>query len=120
MKLFLCGPIGDVNGVLENSKNQEHVIRFRKAKQRLESVGYKVFCPPIHVKNPKSRKDALTRDLQGLLRCDNIAVMEGWEDSSGCGTETMVGRALSMTVATVDEWVEQKLRDAFSWMAIKN
>lgn len=105
MKLFLCGPIGDVDQVKNNTPDAEYVLRFQKEKERLEAAGYQVFSPPHDVPDPTTRRDAITRDLLGLFFCDGIALMPGWESSSGCNTEIAVGRELSLKVMTVDEWL---------------
>jgi hypothetical protein len=106
MKLFLCGPIGDTDSnMFNNTPNAEYVIRFQKEKERLEAAGYQVFSPPHDVPNPVSRRDAVTRDILGLFFCDGIALMEGWEKSSGCNTEITVGRELGLKVMTVDAWL---------------
>ena len=49
-------------------------------------------------------KDALTWDLAQVANVDGVAVLPGWENSSGARAEVALAHALGTPVASVEEW----------------
>jgi hypothetical protein len=47
-------------------------------------------------------------DLKGLLECDGLAILPGWEFSTGARNEVTVAGVLRMPVKSVAEWLEYK------------
>lgn len=80
---------------------------FRVAKQ-LRSRGFKVFCPPEEEAKEGSSLDHkpewddstfkyIRRDLKGLLQCQKITLLQGWEKSRGASLEVMIAKELGLS-----------------------
>lgn len=73
---------------------------FRAAAERLRALGHDVVCPP-ELNQPGESLDLpashfLRRDLRGLLDCEGIALLAGWQRSVGASCEVAVALALGM------------------------
>lgn len=94
---------------------------FDSAAAWLREDGYKVISPAELDRDlgfdPATDKatdefvwSALRRDLTAILRVDMVAVLPGWEASSGCGLEMAVARGVGLPIyellvdATDDDW----------------
>lgn len=79
---------------------------FNAAAERLRDLGYDVRNPAangdINAADPnkatKPREWYLKRDLEWLLECDMVLVLEGWEMSRGARMEVQVARNLGLRI----------------------
>ena len=69
---------------------------FDIAKKRLKALGFKVISPAdIGRRIGDSLYEVYLReDLKGLLKCDTIYFLKGWEKSFGANIERLVAKAL--------------------------
>ena len=83
---------------------------FMTASWKLRGAGFRVWNPAERVDSKTARHyvDLLRDDLKGLLECDGLAVLPGWEFSIGARNEVMVAGVLRMPVKTVAEWLDYK------------
>lgn len=102
MKLYLAGPMRGYPDC--------NFPAFHKAAAELRAAGYEVWSPAendvvigltsVTAQNVKL-KDAMRLDLPALLDQDAIAVLEGWERSTGATLEAYVANAVGMSRYTV-------------------
>lgn len=79
---------------------------FRAAAEQLQSVGYET-------ENPADNDDGaehsyewyLRAGFAQVLRCDGVALLDGWEHSKGAWHEVTLAKALNMPYRTVAGWV---------------
>lgn len=91
MKVYISGPM---TGIPEFN-----YPAFEDAAQRLRALGYDVVSP--HEINPPDGIDHtwewyLRRDIAGLVECDGIVVLPGWENSRGARVETDLASVLGI------------------------
>tara|TARA_R110002051_G_scaffold294526_1_gene359820 strand:- start:67 stop:390 length:324 start_codon:yes stop_codon:yes gene_type:complete len=95
MKIYISGPI---------SHDPHYEDSFSKAEEYLSFLGYKVTNP---VDIPDRDFDGPDRDVQKwnyfmrasiklLMDCDQIYMLEGWEDSRGARLEQKIALQLAM------------------------
>jgi len=95
MKIYISGPI---------SHDPYHEEAFTKAGQYLMHLGYEVINP---IDIPDMDFDGPDRDVQRwnyfmreaikmLMDCDQIYMLEGWEDSRGAKLEQKIALDLAM------------------------
>ena len=97
MKVYLSGKkTGLDKGVYE--------FNFMKAEQFYKSCGYLVVNPCVLArevlkKNPKAEyEDFMKADLKALKDCTHIAMLEGWETSTGAKREKAEAERLGLEV----------------------
>jgi len=79
---------------------------FRSAAAKLRAVGYKVEDPSANENpTPGDYHGWLRAGLAQLIRCDAVALLDGWEASGGARLEVNVGATLGMRVAPLHEWL---------------
>jgi Domain of unknown function (DUF4406) len=97
---------------------------FDAAAAELRAAGHEVFSPAEHDRNtgldttgmqgtdqemalvPGGLRALLAADLAWICaNADAIVLLPGWQASSGATAEAAVGRALSLTVAELDEFL---------------
>lgn len=93
MRLYLAGPM---SGLPENNHPE-----FRAQTEYLRSHGFEVV-------NPAELDEAvgshlpwewyMRRDIELLVGCEGMAVLQGWSKSRGATLEVTIGRALSMPI----------------------
>lgn len=83
---------------------------FMDASWKLRDAGFRVWNPADRVDGHIARHyvDLLRDDLKGLLECDGLAVLPGWEFSTGASNEVRVAGVLRMPVKPVAEWLDYK------------
>lgn len=87
---------------------------FHRAARWLRDRGHGVVSPaeddhdrPL---TPPSPQDAaphghyLRAGLRKLLHADGLALLPGWESSTGVGVELTVARAIGMDIRPIEEW----------------
>ena len=95
MKIYISGPI---------SHDPNHEVAFTNAEEYLKYLGYEVVNP---VDIPDSEFNGPDRDVQRwhyfmkesiklLMCCDQIYMLEGWEESRGARLEQKIAMELAM------------------------
>ncbi|MFZ4431646.1 MAG: DUF4406 domain-containing protein [Microthrixaceae bacterium] len=116
-KLYLAGPM--------RGCKEFNFPTFRRGRQRLRAAGYDVFCPaerdeesgfdPTGMEGTTEELERTGFDLRQALslgteficeKADGIAVLDGWERSSGARAEVALAEALGLPVQTVSDWVD--------------
>lgn len=80
---------------------------FRAAASELRHLGYEVEDPSANTNpTPDDYHGWLRAGLAQLIRCDGVALLDGWEASGGARLEVNVGATLGLRVAPLAEWLE--------------
>ena len=106
MKIYISGPI---------SHDPFHEDAFTKAEEYLRHLGYEVINP---IDIPDKEFDGPDRDVQKwnyfmrasiklLMDCDQIYMLEGWEDSRGARLEQKIALQLAMAAMYETEDIER-------------
>lgn len=102
MKLYIAGP-------MRGYENWNYAA-FDDAARRLRAGGFDVVSPAEHDREiglvlapdetlaPKTMHDLLMWDLNAISDCDGIALLPGWEESSGVKVELAMAEFLSKKV----------------------
>lgn len=73
--------------------------------ERFRRVGYEAITPfdiiPIGDPAAKDYATCMGRDIDALLRCDIIAMVDDWENSKGCRAEKAVAEVYGIDVRFV-------------------
>jgi hypothetical protein len=97
-RLYIAGPM---TGLPE-----QNFPAFRAAAAQLVEAGYEVTDPStLGEHDDWAWADYLKRDLPELLKCDGVAVLDGWSESKGASIEVRVADELGMQVWSVLSWV---------------
>ena len=89
--IYLSGPMSSLT-------EEEYRSRFTSAETFFTNLGYTVINPvklsdDYFKTNPEAGYDELMdNDLKYLKKCNQIALLEGWEDSKGCNIELQHSR----------------------------
>lgn len=85
---------------------------FFAAADQLRAVGYGVVNPAeLSRLDPfPSKAELLRKDLQGLLLCDGLALLPGWEESPGALLEWSIAQALAMPIKLIEEWIDDETK----------
>jgi hypothetical protein len=91
-KIYISGPISGLNPS-EVSKS------FAEAEKWLKRQGF-VPVSPLNNGLPESATytEHMLRDLQMLSECDEVYMLEGWENSRGCRMEIAEAASLKKTI----------------------
>lgn len=100
MRVYIAGPMTDMPGL-------NHAA-FAAAYVALLEAGLKPFSPsylpPPCVK--PTWEDWMKAAIPLMLTCDAVALLPGWQKSTGAKIENELAVKLGMRVQTVDEWLE--------------
>lgn len=81
---------------------------FRAAAAQLRTFGFEVEDPSTNSNpTPDDYHGWLRAGLAQLIRCDGVALLEGWEASGGARLEVNVGATLGLRVAPLGAWLAQ-------------
>lgn len=81
---------------------------FIDAHMSLTSAGFKVLNPARHGFDPsKTWSDYMRLGLTDVTKCDGVAVLDGWHNSSGARLEVYVARRLGLPIRSVAAWIER-------------
>ncbi|MCZ4069238.1 DUF4406 domain-containing protein [Microbacterium sp. H37-C3] len=79
---------------------------FRAAAAALTDAGHVVEDPSINENlTPGDYHGWLRAGLAQLIRCDGVALLDGWEASGGARLEVNVAATLGMRVKPLAEWL---------------
>lgn len=100
-RLYVAGPITGVENFREN---------FAAAKGQLEAIGYDVISPPEVETTlpPMTRPELIALGLLWVNVVDGVALLPGWEHSSGATAEKAAADASGKPTAPVAEWLSGK------------
>lgn len=78
---------------------QERIETAMQMEVKLRGLGYDVFNPFNNgLPNEASTYEHMKADIKGLLDCDCVLFMYGWNRSAGCHTELTVAVACGLDV----------------------
>lgn len=99
-RLYVCGPM---TGLPEFN-----FPAFEAAAEQLRAAGFDVECPTAGGQVDGWRwSDYMRRGLIQLLRCDAVAVLDGWEASPGANVEVDLAEKVDMAVQPVQFWLDR-------------
>ena len=96
-RLYLSGPM---SGYLDHNRGA-----FRAWTISLRGAGHDVLDPGEVEVPGLTWEGYLRADLMGMLGCEGVATLPGWQESRGASLEVHVAHALGMTVKPVDKWL---------------
>lgn len=109
MKLYVAGPM--------TGHHRWNFDAFEEATTRLRAAGYAVISPaetdlergfdpdaPVEEFTPAQYREALERDVAAVFAVDGLALLPGWELSTGARAEVALATALSIPCRRVREW----------------
>lgn len=83
-------------------------LAFQTAAPRLRAAGFAVECPTAGGQvDDWVWSDYLRRGLTQMLRCDGLALLDGWQHSVGARLEVEVAERLGMFAQPVGFWIER-------------
>ena len=98
LTLYVAGPI---TGLPDGNR-----AAFDQATLRLIDAGFWAVNPrELGDEGEHPWRWYMQRGLEALMRCDGVALLDGWEKSRGATLERKVAKALGMPVAPVDGWL---------------
>ncbi|MDR0250540.1 MAG: DUF4406 domain-containing protein [Burkholderiales bacterium] len=82
---------------------------FHNEAARLRTLGYDVVSPAeINQNKNIAWHDALRKDLQALLVCDTLALLEGWQRSEGAHLEMHVAHRVGIAIVVAKDITEPR------------
>lgn len=109
MKLYVAGPMSPRSFGLEHTPEgwDYNYPAFEAVTAQLREAGYEVESPaePGQVEG-WSYGDYIRRGLVQLLTCDGVAVLPGWDRSTGAQLEVATAGTIGMTTMWVSQWLE--------------
>lgn len=105
-RLYVAGPM---SGYPENNYPE-----FHHAADQLRDGGYLVANPAereTEFAKPAPYVDLLRDDLIQMFKCQGVAVLDNWWESTGARNEVMVAGLLRMPCRTVAEWLTRAGKD---------
>lgn len=78
---------------------------FNEAAARLRALGYTVLNPAegFHGNHDLPYDTYIRRDVESVLKCDMIALLDGWEGSAGSHLEVAIAVGIGVPVALLDD-----------------
>lgn len=97
--LYIAGPMSGIPG--------SNYAAFLWAEHNLRAAGYTRIVNPARTLLPSdSTWDQFMRDgLTGLLRCEAVALLPGWQASRGAVIECCLAERLGFDVRPIDGWL---------------
>lgn len=92
-----------ISGPISGKDYDERKAAFSAVKKSLEAKGYEAISPMENGLNKYASTHLhMHRDIELLMSCDAIYMMEGWLHSKGCKLEFDVATAIG-----IDVWFEE-------------
>lgn len=108
MKIYLAGPMTGMPDL--------NFPAFKRARERLRAEGHIVFCPVEHAEQNESEVSAELNSEQAFRRrvlgidlawicaeAEAVALLPGWERSTGATAERATGVALGLVIMELDD-----------------
>lgn len=98
-RLYVAGPMSNYP--------ENNYPAFHDATDRLRDAGFLVVNPAEYGSGPEgaSYQDLLRIDLQQMLTCHGVAMLDYWWESTGARNEIHVAGLLKMPCRTVEDWL---------------
>jgi hypothetical protein len=100
-RLYVCGPMSGLPDF--------NYPAFDGAALRLKHRGYEVENPTENQQDDTSRvplwQQFMRLGLAQLVRCDGVALLDGWGASRGASLEVFVANQLGLTVMPLSDWL---------------
>jgi hypothetical protein len=91
LSVYLSGPMSGIENHNFPAFNAEAI--------RLRSCGYTVVNPAeINPLGTKTWEECLREDIKALASCDSVAMLPGWEHSTGAHLEMHIAHRLKMQI----------------------
>lgn len=90
MKIYLSGKMTGLPDFNEPA--------FNKAEALFRGQGYEVFNPICLTGQFESWGEYMKRDIEELIKCDEVAVLDDWIKSRGAKLEVAIAKVLNMRV----------------------
>ena len=89
-----------ISGQITGLQYEDALASFDKAEKRLQSLGYDVINPMIHVPYNKdwSWFDYMGEDIKLLGKCDSIYMLKGWLNSDGARIEHSIATKKNINI----------------------
>ncbi|MDR0675737.1 MAG: DUF4406 domain-containing protein [Elusimicrobiota bacterium] len=102
-RLFLSGPITNID---------DYRKRFDQDDNLLTSKGWAVANPTrmgleIFPDTEDGWKDCMKETISIMIKCNGVALMDGWEKSRGSKIEKEIADILGIPTKTVIDWAKQ-------------
>jgi hypothetical protein len=82
---------------------------FHAASQQLRKAGHTVVNPAAAGTVPGwAWQDYMRRGLTSLIRCDGVALLDGWTASRGAQMEMRVALAMNLPVHMLEDWLARE------------
>lgn len=99
-RLYVCGPMSGLP--------EFNYPAFHGATERLAALGYDIENPADNQQDDTSPvpvwQQFMRLGVAQLVRCDGIALLDGWQKSRGASLEVFIGTQLGLTVMPVADW----------------
>jgi hypothetical protein len=81
---------------------------FHAEAARLRALGFDIVNPAeLNPETGKTWHDCLRTDLQAMLTCDRLALLDGWHSSAGAHLEMHVAHRIGMPIVIARELVSK-------------
>ena len=108
MNIYIAGPM--------RGYPQYNFPAFFEAERRLLAAGNRPinparmdtdagFVPDVSPVDEAFMRDAMERDCAAICQCDGIALLDGWQNSSGVFVERTLAKFLGLDVRPLSEWL---------------
>jgi hypothetical protein len=99
--LYLSGPM---TGVAEYN-----YPLFITTATRLRNLGYPIHSPSDYELTSEDWVTCMRRGITDLMKCDEVALLRGWDQSNGAVLEVYIANSLKMPVHRVEWYLKEEL-----------
>lgn len=96
MRLYVIGPV--------TGRENLNCEAFEEARTKLEQAGYMVWTPHDIVPPDADHEEAMRLSIRTLLHLDEVAMLDGWDESQGARLENRVATACGLQAHCVGAW----------------
>jgi hypothetical protein len=82
---------------------QNNFPAFRAEATRLRKMGYTVVNPAEINPNSSDWHSCMRADIRALMDCDTLALLDGWQHSSGAHLELNIAHRVGMQIVIASE-----------------
>lgn len=98
LSVYVVGPVTGVEGL-----NRDE---FERVRGELARAGYAARIPHDYVPECYGWEAAMRASVTAMLRCDGVALLDGWQASRGARIERDLAKSLGMFCMGWRGWVE--------------
>lgn len=99
LSVYVVGPVTGIEGL-----NRDE---FERVRGELARAGYAARIPHDYVPRSYGWEAAMRASIAAMLRCDGVALLDGWQASRGAKAERDVAQAVGIPVKGVAGWLEE-------------